>query len=73
MNKINRIVAEVKYSTIYTCAACGKEAVGDTCRDVLFVGSSGELKEAIDKLPQTSHHMPVGWSYNGAFNCGCSK
>lgn len=73
MSVINRIVAEVKYSMIYKCSACGKEAVGDTARDVMFVGSSEELKDSIDRLPQTSHHMPVGWSFNGKFTCGCDK
>lgn len=73
MSAINRIVAEVKYNMIYKCHACSKEVVGETARDVLFVGSSDELKDLIDRLPQTSHCMPVGWSFNGEFNCGCEK
>jgi hypothetical protein len=33
--------------------------------------STGELKEYIDSIPQSSRDMPVGWFFNGNFNCGC--
>lgn len=74
MNK-NTIAAEIKYSTVYVCAACGKQQVGATVRFEVRCCSTAELKETLDEQPQKARDMPVGWanSYDSGFNCGCAK
>lgn len=73
MTAINRIVAEVRFITVYTCSVCGTQKVGDTKRVTFDGGSSAELKAFVDGQPQCSHQMPVGWGYDGKFTCGCTR
>lgn len=75
IHKINKIKAHIKFNTVYVCTKCNKGAIGDTVR-VEFSGSSTtEMKEAVDNIEQSSHHMPNGWArlVNWEFNCGCAK
>ena len=70
---INRVRASIKYNTVYVCFLCKKQGIGDTVR-VEFDGlSTQELKEFLDHRQQSARDMPVGWSFSGKFNCGCSK
>lgn len=73
MENVYLIKAELKIKHIYTCHICGKQEIGATQKVICFVDSSDELKQRIDDLRQTSHYMPIGWSYNGRFDCGCKR
>jgi hypothetical protein len=72
-SNINYIEATIKYNKLYKCARCGKTTVGDTVRVVYRGFSTDDLKQFLDNKRQTSSHMPDGWSYNGEFNCGCTR
>jgi hypothetical protein len=73
MAAIGEMIVNVKFNTVYVCSKCGKNETGDTVRAEFRPNTSGELKYLLDSIQQTSHHMPIGWSYNGQFNCGCDK
>ena len=73
MTTFNRIVALIKFNTIYTCVHCGRQQVGDTCNVEVDVHSPIELARAMENQRQTSHAMPVGWGYDGKFYCGCHR
>lgn len=70
---INRIRAKVKLNYLYTCEGCGKQEVGTTAHHVIEAESPAGLVEALEFFPQGSRDMPVGWHYNGVFNCGCER
>lgn len=70
---INRIVASVKYNTIYTCAKCGGRGVGDTRHIEVDTDSAEALADHINSQRQTSYYMPVGWAYSGEFHCEACK
>ena len=66
------LTAQVKYSTWYVCVDCQRQQVGDTVRvELSGLRSTEALKAELDARRQTSHSMPVGWSYDGEFHCGC--
>lgn len=71
MSEINRIVARVKFNTVYACADCGRRQVGDA-RTTEFDGHSGaELQQHLEAIPHKPQYMPVGWSHDTAYHCGC--
>lgn len=69
---INQIKAIVRLNQVYTCKKCGNQQIGDTLTIGFIVNTTEELKYQIDCIRQTSHYMPVGWSYSGEYNCGCN-
>jgi len=70
---IHHIKAKIKFNTVYKCASCSNKAIGRTMF-VEFDGSSTtELKDMVDSIHQSANYMPVGWSFNGKFNCGCGR
>jgi len=70
---INKMHAKIKFNSVYVCSDCSREAVGDTA-EVEYLGrSTRDLKHFIDQQRPRSAEMPVGWSYDGAFHCGCRK
>lgn len=72
---INQIVADIRYNSIYTCNACGKQQIGTTSSITLKAQSADEFKESMDSIEQSPHDMPYGWSShpNKVYNCGCHK
>ena len=70
---INKLYADLKFNSLYTCAKCGKQEAGDTMRAEFKGHSTSELKDFIDSTYQSSRDMPVGWHFHDEFNCGCSK
>ena len=60
-NSVNKIRADVKFNTIYTCHACSKTAIGDTVAVSISCANSDELRDKLDHMPQSSRDMPVGW------------
>lgn len=71
--RYNKIIVEVKYNSIYKCSHCSVEVVGDTVKFNVICENTQELKCFMDKQRQVSYYMPIGWSYNGEYSCGCRK
>jgi hypothetical protein len=76
MTSIAKVVATIRYISIYTCDDCGRHQNGTTAEVQLDTVSC--IKSFIDNPPQRSHDMPVGWaSHYGPtrdiFTCGCMR
>lgn len=70
-NKADRIIANIRYTGNYFCAACGKAERGMIVSCTIEARSIKAVKEQLDALKLNPQSMPYGWSYNGEFNCGC--
>jgi hypothetical protein len=73
---IGKITAEIRYTTVYECAYCHKRQEGTTARATCT--SVNELRKLLDRPPQRSHDMPVGWGCHlcdgrDVFDCGCTR
>lgn len=66
-----RIVADIRYITLYECTICGATQRGDTVSTTFDGHSVEQLTAFMNGQQQRSHDMPVGWSYNGKFKCPC--
>lgn len=72
MPKLRRVKGHLSVNALYTCAACGKKEPGTT-RRVSVDGDVLEVEAFLRKLTWTATFMPVGWSFNGEYNCGCKR
>lgn len=70
---IARVFGTVKVVPMFTCFHCGKREKGDSKSvDVDFMTPEG-MADYLESLYIHSNYMPVGWSYNGEFTCGCVR
>lgn len=64
------ITADVRYSTVYTCAACEDGAVGATCHKTIRAHGVDNLIAALRDEPQQAESAPPGWTeVEGTFLC----
>ena len=73
MPHLRKIKAELKLYPVFICKDCNKTGEGESIRAKLECGSAESVAEYISQIRITSQYMPVGWSYNGDFRCGCYK
>lgn len=68
--RTTRVVASVKFLSLYECATCGRMAQGGTQGAEFDVATFDELKARLDNVRQRAHSMPTGWaSYGDKFKC----
>jgi hypothetical protein len=67
--KFSEINGVAKMNMLYTCSVCGRVEKGTTER-LEFSGPCPEaIKNQLESVQVTSHHMPYGWSYCDTFKC----
>lgn len=63
------IRAKAYFNFAYTCADCGKTAIGERASVAIDAPSIPEFTRALTNRIPASKYMPIGWSYNGKFHC----
>lgn len=60
---------KIGYRSVYVCAVCGARQAGEYSRAEFYVYSPDDLQTVASEIRQTSHDMPIGWSFSGQFKC----
>lgn len=69
--KTQRIRATIKAIPVYVCIDCKKACGGDTMYFEIDVVDEWDLVSAIQNKGKSVGGMPVGWSHDTQYHCGC--
>lgn len=70
--RYTRLVAEIRVRPIFTCAGCGREAVGETVTMSVDTDQGQTIEQALAVTPGPGY-MPVGWASFGRRNIKCPE